>query len=102
MDNLDKQLYHFKDRLMEDVGVDQKHLSSICTTIYDELNQLTTENLFTIESASRVSLKLRIEELEAFNLMMVRANNQLNKYAGKNDSVIKIHLIQTHKVQIYF
>jgi len=80
MDNLDIQLYHYKDKLKEDVGVETKHLGSICTTIYDELRQLSIEKLLEIEIASPVSLKLRVEELTAFNMMMDRVNSQLNKY----------------------
>ncbi len=80
MDQLDKQLYYFKDRLKDNIGVDPKYLSSICTTIYEELNQLSTESLLEIEAASPVSLKLRIEELKAFNMMMDRVNSQFKKY----------------------
>jgi len=80
MENLDRQLYRYSDRLKEDVGIDKIHLNSICSTIYSELGQLSNENLLEIEIASPVSLKLRIEELTAFNMMMDRVNTQLSKY----------------------
>lgn len=80
MDNLDRQLYHYNDRLKEDIGVETKYLGSICTTIYKELGQLSIENLLAIEKASPVRLELRIEELIAFNMMMDRVNRQLSKY----------------------
>ena len=80
MKNLDRQLYPYSDRLKEDVGIDKIHLDSICSTIYSELGQLSNENLLEIELASPISLKLRIEELTAFNMMMDRVNIQLSKY----------------------
>ena len=70
MNNLDKQLYQFKDRLVADVGVEERHLTKICTTIYEELSQLTDEQLDKIEFVSPVRLEIRIEELKAFNMMM--------------------------------
>ncbi len=80
IDELDKQLYYFKDKLKDNIGVDSRHLSCVCTTIYEELHQLSKESLLEIEAASPVSLKLRIEELKAFNMMMDRVNSQLKKY----------------------
>lgn len=80
MDNLNRQLFQFSDRLKEDVGVETKYLGSICTSIYNELRQLSIENLLEIEKASPVRLELRIEELTAFNMMMDRVKRQLSKY----------------------
>ncbi len=80
MNNLDKQLYEYRQQMKESVGVDDKYLSAICTTIYKELKHLSAENLKRIESASPVSLKLRVEELQAFNMMMNRVNGQLIKH----------------------
>lgn len=80
VNNLDKQLHQFKDRLVVDVGVEERHLTTICTTIYEELSQLTDEQLDKIEFASPVKLETRIEELMAFNMMMDRVNKQLKKF----------------------
>lgn len=80
MNNLDKQLFQFKDRLVADVGVEERHLTTICTTIYEELSQLTNEQLDKIEFASPVKLEIRIEELKAFNMMMDRVNKQLKNF----------------------
>ena len=65
MENLDRQLFQFSDKLRENIGVETKYLGSICTTIYDELRHLSIENLIEIEKASPVRLELRIEELTA-------------------------------------
>ena len=80
MDNLDNQLYVFKNRLKKDVGVEERLLSVICSTIYKELSQLSIEELTMIEVASPVPIVKRVEELQAFNMMMNRVNNQLKKY----------------------
>lgn len=80
MKNLDEQLYLFRKRLVADVGIEEQYLTSICTTIYKELTQLTNEQLNKIESASPVKLEFRIEELRAFNMMMDRVNAQLKKF----------------------
>jgi hypothetical protein len=80
MKNLDKQLYQFRGRLVKDIGIGEQYLPSICTTIFEELSQLTNEQLLKIERASPVKLEIRIEELKAFNMMMTRVNNQLKNY----------------------
>ncbi|MCK9411166.1 MAG: hypothetical protein M0Q53_02620 [Prolixibacteraceae bacterium] len=80
MDNLDRQLFYYSGRLKEEVGVETKYLVSICTTIYNELKQLSIEDLREIETASPVGLELRIEELTAFNMMMDRVNKHLSQY----------------------
>ncbi|HOJ04078.1 MAG TPA: hypothetical protein PK916_08745 [Bacteroidota bacterium] len=77
MNILDKQIYQFRDRMVADVGVEERYLAVICTTIYQELSVLKAEQLDKIEFASPVKLDLRIEELEAFNMMMSRVNRQL-------------------------
>ena len=70
-----RSLKHFENRLRNDVKVEEKHIASICSTIYQELSQLSFEDLAKIENASPVDLKIRIEELKAFNLMMNRMND---------------------------
>jgi hypothetical protein len=81
MKNLDKQLYQFKERLICDIGVEEKYLSVICTTIYAELSNLNNDELLKIELVSPVTIEKRIEELKAFNMMMDRVNySDLKKY----------------------
>jgi hypothetical protein len=74
MKNFDKQLYAFKDRLIKDVVIDEKYLTTICSTIYSELSFLSKEKLTEIEDVSPVKLINRIEELYAFNRMMDKVN----------------------------
>ncbi|MCW5960232.1 MAG: hypothetical protein KIS76_08710 [Pyrinomonadaceae bacterium] len=74
MRKLDQQLKYFSNRLKNDVKIEEKYLDSICSTIYQELSQLSSEDLSKIENASPVNLKTRIEELKAFNMMMDRVN----------------------------
>ncbi len=72
MKKLDSQLKHFENRLRNDVKVEEKHITSICSTIYQELSQLPYDDLVKIRNSSPVNLEIRIEELKAFNMMMNR------------------------------
>src|SRR6266508_5201694 len=81
MKNFDDQLHQHNERLVHDVGIDNQFLPSVCTTIWEELAQLTDEELLKIESASPVKLETRIEELSAFNMMMDKVNySELRKH----------------------
>ncbi len=89
MQNLDRQLHYFKDRLQADVGIDIKLAPIVCTTIYEELQRLPSEGLLKVKFASPVALEKRIEELTAFNMMM----NTVNSQFGNHPEIVRSQVI---------
>jgi hypothetical protein len=70
MKELDNQLTMWKDKLVSDVKVPLDSCDKIATTIELEIERLTDEEKGKLKEASPVDLKIRIEELLAFQVMM--------------------------------
>lgn len=75
MENLDKQLEVWSERLQKDVKIKPEDTSKIATTIAKEVRWLTIEQKNEIRSASPVNIEKRYEELIAFQAWMDIANN---------------------------
>lgn len=70
MKRLDDQLVKWKYKLIRDVKVPSDTCDKISTTIELEIDRLTNEDRLKLTDASPVDLKTRIEELQAFQIMM--------------------------------
>jgi hypothetical protein len=70
MENLDIQFIQWKNKLIEEVKIPLDKFEKLATTIRIEIEMLTDEEKQKIRDASPVDLKIRLEELHAFQVMM--------------------------------
>ncbi len=70
MKNLDFRLSRWRDKLVSEVKVPLDLCDKIATAIELEIERMTDEERRSLKEASPIDLKVRIEELLAFQVMM--------------------------------
>jgi hypothetical protein len=66
MADLDRQMQQWSTRLRDDLRIGPPESNQLATTIAKEAAALSDDAKLRIREASRIPLKIRIEELEAF------------------------------------
>jgi hypothetical protein len=75
MQNLNRQLIVFRDRLIDDVGLSSEEASKVCTLVAADTRFLPPETKAQIKAASPVAISARLDELIAFQAWMDLANS---------------------------
>jgi hypothetical protein len=83
MENLDRQMQLFSTRLQNDLKIKPVASEQLATTIAREVAALSEDSKQRIKEASSIPLKIRIEELSAFQGWM-----DLVRKAGKVHPVV--------------
>jgi len=78
MEHLDKQMQHWSTRLRDDLRLGPPESNQLATTITKEVAALPADAKQRVRDASQIPLKIRIEELEAFQgwMDLVRTANK--------------------------
>jgi hypothetical protein len=74
MEYLDRQMLKWKDKLIQELKIPIKHCDCLASTIRDEINSLTPEKKNSLVDSNPIDIKIRIEELQAFQVMMETFN----------------------------
>jgi hypothetical protein len=90
-------LTRWKDKLVSDVKVPLDSCDKIATTIELEIERLTDEEKAKLKEASPVDLKIRIEELLAFQVMM----DTFNKMKPRSEIVRTQVIAQNYICFVY-
>jgi hypothetical protein len=75
MKHLDNQISKWKDKLILEVKIPIQYCDSLATRIKNEIDNLTQDERKRLTDSNQIDLKVRIEELLAFQSMMDTFNN---------------------------
>lgn len=70
MEHLDKQIYYWKEHLIEDLKIPPEFCSRLASTIKNEIDILNPIEKNKLIDSNPIDLNIRIEELQAFQVMM--------------------------------
>jgi len=74
MEHLDKQIYYWKNHLNREIKIPLEYCSCLASAIKNEINTLKPEEKSKLIDSNPIDLKIRIEELQAFQVMMETFN----------------------------
>jgi hypothetical protein len=94
MDHLDKQMQQWSRRLRDDLRIGPPESNQLATTITKEVDALPDDAIQRVKKASQIPLKIRIEELVAFQGWMdfVRATSEPHPVAVRAQVVYQNYI----------